>query len=129
MQPVAAVRRSGAKDCPLFASCGCDSLRESCGASPISTASAPMAKYTTMREVLLAHSGEAHLSRLVFQSLNYYDHDSIIEFLKSLQILSAKPPTLNVTEELQWSIVRECPTQSGANGSKARRRRLLPYAY
>ena len=40
-------------------------------------------QYTTMREAVLAHSGEA----LSFQSLNDYDRDSIIEFLKSLQIL------------------------------------------
>ena len=44
-------------------------------------------QYTTMREAVLAHSGEALSSRLAFQSLNDYDRDSIIEFLKSLQIL------------------------------------------
>jgi len=44
-------------------------------------------QYTTMREAVLAHSGEALASRLAFQSLDDYDRDSIIEFLKSLQIL------------------------------------------
>jgi hypothetical protein len=44
-------------------------------------------QYTTMREAVLAHSGEALSSRLAFQSLNDYDRDSIIEFLKSQQIL------------------------------------------
>jgi hypothetical protein len=43
--------------------------------------------YTTMREAVLAHSGEALASRLAFQSLSDYNRDSIIEFLKSLQIL------------------------------------------
>lgn len=43
--------------------------------------------YTTMREAVLAHSGEALQSRTAFQSLSKYDRDSIIEFLKSLQIL------------------------------------------
>ena len=44
-------------------------------------------QYTTMREAVLAHSGEALSSRHSFQSLNDYDRDSIIEFLMSLQIL------------------------------------------
>jgi hypothetical protein len=44
-------------------------------------------QYTTMREAVLAHSGEALTSRLAFESLDDYNRDSIIEFLKSLQIL------------------------------------------
>ena len=43
--------------------------------------------YTTMRESLLAHDGEARDSRVAFQALSKYDQDSVIEFLKSLQIL------------------------------------------
>jgi hypothetical protein len=43
--------------------------------------------YTTMREATLAHAGEALGARLAFQSLATYDQDSLIEFLKSLQIL------------------------------------------
>jgi hypothetical protein len=43
--------------------------------------------YTTMREATLAHAGEALGSRMAFQSLTAYDQDSVIEFLKSLQIL------------------------------------------
>jgi cytochrome c peroxidase len=46
-------------------------------------------QYTTMREAVLAHSGEALSSRLAFQALSDYDRDSVIEFLKSLQILPA----------------------------------------
>jgi di-heme oxidoreductase (putative peroxidase) len=47
-------------------------------------------KFTTMREAILAHSGEALESREAFQALPSYDRDCLIEFLKSLQIL---PPT------------------------------------
>ena len=43
--------------------------------------------YTTMREAVLAHAGEALAERVRFENLSEYDRDSIIEFLKSLQIL------------------------------------------
>ena len=43
--------------------------------------------YTTMREVVLAHAGEALPSQLAFKSLSSYEKDCVIEFLKSLQIL------------------------------------------
>ncbi len=48
--------------------------------------------YTTMREAVLAHAGEATASAAAFRSSSKYDQDCIIEFLKSLQIppLSAK---------------------------------------
>ncbi len=44
-------------------------------------------KFTTMREAILAHSGEALLSRQNFEALSAYDRDCVIEFLKTLQIL------------------------------------------
>ncbi len=44
-------------------------------------------KFTTMREAILAHSGEALLSRQNFEALSGYDRDCVIEFLKTLQIL------------------------------------------
>jgi len=44
-------------------------------------------KFTTMREAIEAHSGEALASRQAFDGLSAYDRDCIIEFLKSLQIL------------------------------------------
>jgi hypothetical protein len=47
----------------------------------------PHGLFTTMREAVLAHAGEARASRQAFSSLPEYDRDSIIEFLKSLQIL------------------------------------------
>lgn len=45
-------------------------------------------KFTTIRESILAHSGEALSTRLAFKSLSSYDQGSIIEFLKTLQVLS-----------------------------------------
>ena len=43
--------------------------------------------YTTMREAVLAHHGEAEDTHAAFQHLSKYDQDSVIEFLKSLQIV------------------------------------------
>jgi CxxC motif-containing protein (DUF1111 family) len=57
-------------------------------------------KFTTMREAVLAHSGEALASRTAFTGLPAYDRDSIIEFLKSLQILPKGAESLCVDEEL-----------------------------
>jgi hypothetical protein len=44
-------------------------------------------KFTTLREAILAHSGEALQSREAFQTMPSYDRDCVIEFLKSLQIV------------------------------------------
>jgi hypothetical protein len=45
-------------------------------------------KFTTMRdEIDYGHNGEATASRVAFQALSPSDQDSVIEFLKSLQIL------------------------------------------
>jgi hypothetical protein len=44
-------------------------------------------KFTTIREAILAHSGEALSSRQGFETLSAYDRDCVIEFLKTLQIL------------------------------------------
>lgn len=43
--------------------------------------------YTTMREAVLAHAGEAASSTTNFKALSSYEQDCVIEFLKSLQIL------------------------------------------
>jgi hypothetical protein len=59
--------------------------------------------YTTMREAILAHAGEAKASRMQFEALSDYDRNSIIEFLKSLQILSPGTPSLCVTSiNVNW---------------------------
>ena len=44
-------------------------------------------KYTTMRQAILAHYGEADASRAEFEALNDDERDAIIEFLKTLQVL------------------------------------------
>lgn len=54
--------------------------------------------YTTMREAVLAHAGEAQASGTAFRALPEYDQDSIIEFLKSLQILPEGAKSLCVDE-------------------------------
>jgi hypothetical protein len=46
--------------------------------------------YTTMREALLAHHGEAEDTSTRFQNLTDYDRNCVIEFLKSLQIVPDK---------------------------------------
>jgi hypothetical protein len=43
--------------------------------------------FTTMREAILAHDGEARESRQRFEALSAYDKDAVIEFLKTLQVL------------------------------------------
>ena len=44
-------------------------------------------KFTTVREAVLAHAGEALGSRRAFEALIPYEQDSVIEFLKTLQVL------------------------------------------
>ena len=44
-------------------------------------------KFTTMREAILAHSGEALSSRQRFEALPAHDRDCLIEYLKSLQVV------------------------------------------
>src|SRR5207245_8078694 len=55
-------------------------------------------KFTTMREAVLAHSGEALASRQTFEALSSHDRDCIIEFLKSLQVLPPNTKSLVVDE-------------------------------
>jgi cytochrome c peroxidase len=55
-------------------------------------------QYTTMRESVLAHAGEAQASTTAFRALSKYDQDSVIEFLKSLQILLENADSLCVDE-------------------------------
>jgi cytochrome c peroxidase len=43
--------------------------------------------YTTLREAVLAHAGEAEGSALAYNALSSAEQDAIIEFLKSLQVL------------------------------------------
>lgn len=57
--------------------------------------------FTTLREAVLAHGGEAKESRVAFQNLEEYEQDSLIEFLKSLQVLPPGTQHLVVDEKYQ----------------------------
>ena len=57
--------------------------------------------YTTMRQAVLAHAGEALESRQAFQRLTKYEQDSLIEFLKTLQVLPPGTQSLVVDEHFQ----------------------------
>jgi CxxC motif-containing protein (DUF1111 family) len=62
--------------------------------------------FTTLRQAILAHSGEAADSRRAFQSAAKYDQDALIEFLKSLQVLPPGTKSLVVDEHYKpkmWS--------------------------
>ncbi len=56
-------------------------------------------RFTTLRESILAHAGEALQSRQSFESLTNYDQASIIEFLKTLQVLPPGTQSLVVDED------------------------------
>lgn len=61
--------------------------------------------YTTMRQAILAHAGEALDTRRRFASLKPSEQDAIVEFLKTLQVLPPGTPHLIVDEqfrEKQW---------------------------
>jgi hypothetical protein len=61
--------------------------------------------FTTMRRAILAHDGEALRQRKQFESLSDYDKDSVIEFLKTLQVLPPGTHSLIVDEKFhskQW---------------------------
>jgi hypothetical protein len=61
--------------------------------------------FTTLREAILAHAGEARAQRAAFQALSDHDQRSIIEFLKTLQVLPPGTPHLVVDEnghKKQW---------------------------
>jgi hypothetical protein len=64
--------------------------------------------YTTMREAVLAHAGEAANSQASFRSLSSYEQDCVIEFLKSLQILPPNASSLIIENGGQAKV-----TQSG----------------
>lgn len=61
--------------------------------------------FTTLRQSVMAHSGEALQTRARFQQLSRYDQDALIEFLKTLQVLPPGTPYLVVDEnfhEKRW---------------------------
>jgi CxxC motif-containing protein (DUF1111 family) len=56
------------------------------------------AMFATIREAILAHAGEAGASARAFRDLPAYDQGTVIEFLKTLQILPAGAQSLIVDE-------------------------------
>jgi CxxC motif-containing protein (DUF1111 family) len=62
--------------------------------------------FTTMRQAVLAHSGEALQQRQAFQGLAKNDQDALIEFLKSLQVLPPGTKDLVVDERFQPKVWR-----------------------
>ena len=66
-------------------------------------------QFTTMRDAILAHAGEASGSRDAFNALSDYERDCVIEFLKTLQVLPPGTPHLFVDqsgEAKTWPPVR-----------------------
>jgi len=57
--------------------------------------------FTTLRQSVLAHSGEALTSRRAFQGLSVYEQNSLIEFLKTLQVLPPGIKDLIVDENFK----------------------------
>jgi cytochrome c peroxidase len=56
-------------------------------------------QYTTLREAILAHRGESLPQYNAFMALSAEEQDSIIEFLKSLQVLPLGESRLVITDE------------------------------
>jgi hypothetical protein len=54
--------------------------------------------FTTMRQAILAHAGEATGQRSAFQAMTTYQQDCVVEFLKTLRVLPAGT---------KWRIVNE----------------------
>lgn len=63
-------------------------------------------QYTTIREAVLAHYGEATSQRQAFEALTDEDKDAMIEFLKSLQILRPGTACQVVDENYQCTNYR-----------------------
>jgi hypothetical protein len=58
-------------------------------------------KFTTMREAVIAHAGEAQRSSDGFRALSEHEKDCLIEFLKTLQVLPPGTGSLIVDEKFR----------------------------
>jgi hypothetical protein len=54
--------------------------------------------FTTLRQAVKAHDGEAKSTRIAFESLSAFEQDCVIEFLKTLQVLPPGTRSLVVDE-------------------------------
>jgi len=55
-------------------------------------------QYTTLRQAVIAHDGEALTTRQAFERLSEYEQGAVIEFLKTLQVLPPGTKSLIVDE-------------------------------
>ena len=58
-------------------------------------------KFTTLRQAVLAHAGEAQTVTDRFKALTAHEQDSVIEFLKTLQVLPPGTRSLIVDENFK----------------------------
>jgi cytochrome c peroxidase len=58
-------------------------------------------RFTTLRQAVLAHHGEALRERHAFEEAPVEQQDGVIEFLKTLQVLPPGTPSLVVDERGQ----------------------------
>jgi hypothetical protein len=70
--------------------------------------------FTTLRQSVLAHAGEADASRKAFKLLPAHEQDALIEFLKTLQVLPPGTRDLIVDENFRprsWPPPSQPPNQ------------------
>lgn len=78
--------------------------------------------FTTLREAVLSHHGEAESSRAAFLRASDYERDSVIEFLKTLQVLPPRTTSLIVNERFQKKTWPRQPSRAGHGLPKKRAR-------
>jgi hypothetical protein len=74
-------------------------------------------RFTTMRQAVLAHNGEALPERRAFEHLSVDEQNALIEFLKTLQVLPPGTPHLIVDERFEarpWPPAWAVPISSPA---------------
>jgi cytochrome c peroxidase len=76
--------------------------------------------FTTLRQSVLAHSGEARETRQAFQKLSAAEQDAVIEFLKTLQVLP--PGTRDRIVDENYRARAWPPRSDSENQTKARPR-------
>jgi CxxC motif-containing protein (DUF1111 family) len=72
--------------------------------------------FTTLRQAVVAHHGEALEERRRFEKLTPYERDCIIEFLKTLQVLPEGTKALIVDENHQPRAWPPAPAQVSSTG-------------
>src|SRR2546422_2056304 len=76
-------------------------------------------RFTTMRQAILAHAGEALAARQAFEAFEKAGQDAVIEFLKTLQVLPPGMKDRIVDENFepkQWPPNRGIATTSASAG-------------